>query len=49
MVEVGLSWLVYWLLVSVFSLESLKAALVVAILFIIAGILLGERPWVRHP
>lgn len=49
MVLIGMSWLIYWLLVDVFILEALKAALVVAIVFILAGLILGERPWERRP
>lgn len=39
MVLVGLSWLLFWLLVDVFNIESLKAALVTAIVFILIGLL----------
>lgn len=49
MVLVGLSWLVFWLLVDVFSIEALKAALATAIIFIVLGLIWGERPWIRRP
>lgn len=42
----GLAFLTFWLLQSVFSLDTLKASLVTAIIFLIAGIIL-ERPWVN--
>lgn len=45
MVLIGISWLLFWLLVVVFALEAVKAALVVAIIFILAGLVMGERPW----
>jgi hypothetical protein len=48
MVLIGLSWLVYWLLVDVFTVESLHAALATALIFIIVGILTGERPFINH-
>lgn len=47
MVIVGVSWLVFWLLVDVFSVESLKAALATGLIFVLAGLVLGERPWNR--
>ncbi len=40
MVLVGLSWLTFWLLLDVFTVEITKAALVTAIIFIILGLLL---------
>lgn len=45
MIVIGVAFLVDWLLMQVFSLNDLKAALVTAIIFIVAGVLLGERPW----
>ena len=48
MVLIGLSWLIYFLLVEVFSLDTIKAALVTAIIFILLGFIVGERPWVIH-
>lgn len=45
MVIVGLSWLVYWVLADVFKVEALPAALATALLFIIIGFLVGERPF----
>lgn len=47
MVLVGLSWLIFWLLVDVFDVEALKAALATGIVFLIMGLILGERPWNR--
>lgn len=35
---VGVSWLLFWLLVDMFNIESLKAALVTAIVFILVGL-----------
>jgi uncharacterized membrane protein YjjB (DUF3815 family) len=48
MVVVGLGFLVYWLCVQVFGVSVDKAALITALLFIIVGILVGERPWIRR-
>lgn len=49
MVLVGLAFLVDWLLQQVFALTELKAVLVTAIVFIVLGLLLGERPFVKNP
>lgn len=48
MVLVGLAFLVDWLCLEVFNLTDVKSALITALLFIIVGFLVGERPWVRH-
>lgn len=45
MLLIGISWLVYWLLVGVFTVEAIKAALVTGIIFVILGLLIGDRPW----
>lgn len=49
MLIVGVSWLVFWLLLSVFTVEIVKAALVTAIIFVLLGVLVegsGKRwPW----
>lgn len=47
MLIVGLSWFVFWLLVDVFTLTVLKASLVVAIIFVVLGVLVGEVPAVK--
>lgn len=48
MLIVGLSWLVYWLMVDVFSVETIKAALVTGLVFIILGLLVEGVPnWKR--
>ncbi len=49
MVLVGLAFLVTWLEVVVFALGLDKAMLVTAILFILVGLVAGERPWDRRP
>lgn len=41
MIFIGTSWLVYWLLVKVFAVENLNAALAVAIIFILLGLFVG--------
>lgn len=43
MLLVGTSWIVFWLLASVFKVELLLAALVTGIIFILLGLILGER------
>ncbi len=45
MLLVGVSWLVFWLLIDVFTVAIIKAALVTAIIFLILGVLAGEHPW----
>lgn len=49
MVLTGLAFLVTWLLVQVFSVELLHAILAVAIIWIVVGIIMGERPFIKHP
>lgn len=44
MLLVGLSWLVFWLLVDVFNVDSLKAALANAIIFIILALVAEGVP-----
>jgi hypothetical protein len=48
MVIVGLAFLITWLFMILFAIEVSKAILVTAILFIVVGLLLGERPWERR-
>jgi len=45
MVVVGLSWLVCWLLTAVFEVELIHSVLATAIIFIVLGLILGERPF----
>lgn len=45
MVLIGIAFVLLWLMVTVFTIELLKAALVVGIIYIVAGLLLGDRPW----
>ncbi len=47
MVFTGLAFLLLWLIITVFTVEIVKAILIVAIILIVAGLLIGERPWVR--
>lgn len=47
MILVGASWLVFWILYIVFNVAIDKAALATAIIFIIAGLIMGEHPWHR--
>lgn len=49
MLIVGLSWLVYWLMVDVFSVETIKAALVTGLVFIILGLLVEGVPNWKRP
>lgn len=37
---VGLSWMVYWLLVNIFNVVEIKAALTTGLLFLVFGLLL---------
>lgn len=48
MLLTGLAFLLTWLEVQVFELDLLKSILVTAIVFIVAGIVLGERPWEKR-
>lgn len=45
MLLVGLGFLVAWLLYAVFVVVLSHALLATAIIFIVLGIILGERPW----
>lgn len=48
MVLVGLSWLVAWLCYAVFNVSLVHTLLITAIVFIVLGLLVGERPWNRQ-
>jgi hypothetical protein len=43
MIYPGLAFLLFWLLVRVFSVELSIAAIVTAVVFIVVGVLRGER------
>jgi hypothetical protein len=45
---IGVAFFVDWLLIKLFELPLDKATLVTAVIFLIAGLVVGERPWVRH-
>jgi len=47
MVAIGVSWVLFWALVRVFTIEVTLAAIVTGVVFILLGLLLGERPWTR--
>lgn len=47
MVYVGLSWLVAWLLYVVFGVSLVHSMLATAIIFIVVGLVIGERPWTK--
>lgn len=50
MLASGLSFLVFWLLFSVFTVTLAHAALATAIIFIVLGLVLGEyKPWINRP
>jgi len=44
MLLIGLSWLVDWLLISVFNVELVKAALVTGLIFLVLGLLTEGVP-----
>lgn len=44
MLIVGIAFLVFWLLVQVLAFEIVKAALITAIIFIVAGIFVEGLP-----
>lgn len=48
MILVGISWLLYWALIDVFRVDSLKAALVTGIVFVVVALLLEHNPWPRR-
>lgn len=47
MLVVGVAFLVFWLLFDVFAVVMAHAALATAIIFIVIGVLAGEKPWAR--
>lgn len=47
MIIVGVSWILFWALVKVFSVEVTLAAIVTGVVFILLGLVLGERPFNR--
>lgn len=48
MVLTGLAFLVTWLEVQVFNLDIVKSLLVTAIIFIVLGLIMGERPFINR-
>jgi ABC-type sulfate transport system permease subunit len=49
MVLTGIAFLIFWGLQEAFStLTEIKAALITAVIFIILGIILGERPFLNR-
>lgn len=44
MILIGLAFLITWLQVQVFTLAIDKALLITALIYIILGLVLGERP-----
>lgn len=49
MLIIGLSWLVFWLLQDVFSVEEIKSVLVTAIIFIVLGLITEGVPNWKRP
>ncbi len=47
MIVTGIAFIVFWALVKVLNIDILMAAVVVGVAFILLGLLMGERPWVR--
>lgn len=45
MIAIGISWILFWALIKVFTIELTLAAIVTGIVFILLGLLLGERPF----
>lgn len=45
---IGISWLVDWLLIAVFALNGVKAALVTGIIFLVVGLLIDYAPKYYH-
>lgn len=46
---VGVAFLFDWALVDIFNINALKATLVTGVVFIIIGLCVDYRPWVRKP
>ena len=44
---IGLSWIVTWLLIDVFNVETLKAFLVTGLIFLVLGLII-DKPWVAR-
>jgi hypothetical protein len=47
MIAVGVAFIFFWMLVVVFKVQPDNAALVTGVVFVLVGLLLGERPWLR--
>ena len=47
MIYVGIAFLLTWLMYVVFSVSLAHSILVTAIVFILLGLVLGERPWTK--
>lgn len=48
MIAIGISWVLFWALVSIFHVDPETAALVTGVVFILVGLLWGERPFLRR-
>lgn len=48
MIVVGVSWVLFWALADVFKVEVLLAALVTGVVFVLLGLVLGERPVIKQ-
>lgn len=48
MIVVGVAFVVFWALLSVFSIPVAVAAATTGVAFILFGLVLGERPWNRQ-
>lgn len=44
MTLIGLSWIVFWMIIQVFAVELIKAALIVGIIFLVLGLLIDGIP-----
>lgn len=47
MVVTGIAFILFWALIKVFTIELTLAAVVTGVVFILLGLLLGERPFTR--
>jgi hypothetical protein len=48
MIFIGLEFLITWLQVQVFNVDLVKSLLVTAIIFIVLGFVMGERPFANR-
>lgn len=48
MIAAGIAFLLYWALTVLLKVDAITALWVTGVIMILAGLVIGERPWVRR-